>query len=119
MTIRSKFIETTCTKIERIINYPVFRGVMSSLFPSDSMLQVLNAIAPQQRNTANLACRIWPQPSERSKTYPEPKLVVGGDNGKPFALNPVSLDTLSPLGEINGFKDIKDKKLLARKFNIL
>ena len=58
ITFRARYINTPCTVLEKAMNMPLFRGVMSSAFGKP--FTILNAFSPQQRDTANLACRVWP-----------------------------------------------------------
>lgn len=109
-TFRSKFIETPCTSIERSLKTPLFRGVMSRPFAPP--FTFLNAVSPQERNTANLACRVWPPTG--TITTDSPQLIVSGDNGAPYVLNPRTLQTEGRLAEVNrDFRNLDGIKLLA------
>jgi len=110
-TFRSRYVSTPVTSMERRLQTPFSRGVMSRVF--DTPFKFLNAFLSQERNTANLACRLWP-PNTPQNFDKLKKLVVGGDNAASFVLDPETLATLGPLTDVDSsFADLNGKKVLA------
>mmetsp|Transcript_19972 Transcript_19972/g.25163 ORF Transcript_19972/g.25163 Transcript_19972/m.25163 type:complete len:600 (+) Transcript_19972:35-1834(+) len=107
-TFQSKYVNTFLTSLERNLKRPVSRGVMSRIF--DGPFKFLNILSPQERNTANLACRAWPPSSVSSE---QQRLLVGGDNSAPYCLDIQNLNTKGLLSNEDSFVEIKGKKMLA------
>ncbi|CAK9115066.1 unnamed protein product, partial [Durusdinium trenchii] len=111
ITYRGRFVETTCSSMERAAGRPLFRGVFSNVVDFDLPLGLLNAFSPRTRETANLTCRRWPPRAPRGVGGPpcSAVLVASGDNDTPMALDPTTLETLGPAP----FPGLSDEKWLA------
>ncbi|MFN0318613.1 MAG: carotenoid oxygenase family protein [Burkholderiales bacterium] len=102
--LKSAIVETPLTKLERIFNKALARGVMSTLGSP-----VWNALTSSERNTANFSTTLWPLPGSSSK-HPS-ILIVAGDNGMPYVVDPKTLRTVGPISKY--LPDLNDKKMLA------
>lgn len=102
---KTAIVETPLTQNERRFGLPLARGVMSSLGNP-----LVNALVPAQRDTANLSAVLWPPPGLQN-TVVAPVLIVAGDNGTPFRVDPITLKTLGPLSDV--IPELKDRPMLA------
>lgn len=112
LLMKTAVVQTPLTKWERRLNMPLARGVMNSLTKTmDIPGCLLNALASSERDTANLVATLWPPSGPSEKQV----LIVGGDNGTPYAVDPASLKTLGPLEDhVPALKKhLSGKKLLA------
>mmetsp|Transcript_3116 Transcript_3116/g.7658 ORF Transcript_3116/g.7658 Transcript_3116/m.7658 type:complete len:603 (-) Transcript_3116:6-1814(-) len=106
---RTRVIDTQCSVREREDGVVRHRGTMSKGLGSP----MSNILAPQQRDTANIALRSWPLKLGGSHVE-TPVLIAGGDNGSPHGLDPRSLETLGELAEnVASLSALKGKRLLA------
>lgn len=116
LRLQTRIVETTVTKYERMFNTPLARGVMSQLGNP-----LWNALAPTERNTANLMVTMWPPPNtlnndrnnsnKQSVDGEDPVLIVGGDNGEPYMVDPETLETRGKLSD--QVPALRGKKMLA------
>ena len=113
ITHTAKYIQTLCTKVERKINRPLWRGVMSRAFTG--YLTFLNMFSSRDRNTANLACRFWPPTNAKNNQI----IIVGGDNGEPYVLDATTLETKGKLSDQPGFESLKGKPFLAHTRQVM
>lgn len=102
--LKSSIVETPLTKLERKLNLPLARGVMSTLG-----LPLWNALTSSERNTANLSTTLWPPPGSDSEQ--DTILIVAGDNGMPFVVHPKTMKTIGPISMY--LPELKGKKMLA------
>jgi all-trans-8'-apo-beta-carotenal 15,15'-oxygenase len=100
--MKTAHVETPLTKRERSWNVLVARGVMSSLASP-----LLNALAPTERDTANLSATLWPPPGNEK----DPVLIVAADNGRPYAVDPATMETVGRLED--KVPVLKGKRFLA------
>lgn len=111
--LKASIVKTPLVQKELILKCPVARGVMSSLSGSEFPQCLGNALAPSERDTANLVATLWP-PSG-STTDVDPVLIVAGDNGSKYCVDPKTMKTKGPIEVC--FPDLKQeiggKKLLA------
>jgi carotenoid cleavage dioxygenase-like enzyme len=111
--LKASIVKTPLAQIELILNFPVARGVMSSLSGSEFPQCLGNAFASKERDTANLVATLWP-PSD-SDSDMDPVLIVAGDNGSKYCVDPVTMKTKGSLETCfpSMKKEIGGKKLLA------
>lgn len=93
---KASIVQTPLAQTERLLNCPIARGIMSSLAGSEYPQCLNNALAPSERDTANLVAKLWP-PScatsneTMSSRVDEPMLIVTGDNGMPYCMDPKTM----------------------------
>lgn len=95
--LKASIVETPLAQAENRLKCPIARGVMSSLAGTETALSCLgNALAPTERDTANLVATLWP-PSDTLDSEMEPVLIVAGDNGAPYCINPKTMESMGKL----------------------
>lgn len=100
---RAKYVNTPVRKLEKIFQRPLFRGAMSAVADMDTpMGNLMNALSPTTRDTANLAVRKWGTTKENHR------LIVTCDNAPYYSLD---LETL----ETNGIETLDTKMLEGKK----
>ena len=113
LRFQSAIVQTPLARRERSAQKLLERGVMNTVAPFDFPRCLLNAISSSERDTANLTAELWPQDP---KANVKPVLIVGGDNGTPFAVDPATLETLGPLTEVvPSLRELRGLKFLAHK----
>jgi carotenoid cleavage dioxygenase-like enzyme len=102
-SLTAKYVQTPVRKYESWLQRPLFRGAMSAVAPMQksnglSMIQLflsqlLNALSPTTRETANLAVRMWPsRPSSNSTST----LIASSDNCRFYLVDATTLETHGP-----------------------
>ena len=92
---KASVVQTPLAQTERLLNCPIARGVMSSLAGSEYPQCLNNALAPSERDTANLVAKLWPPScattNQTTSSQFEPMLIVAGDNGMPYCIDPKTM----------------------------
>jgi all-trans-8'-apo-beta-carotenal 15,15'-oxygenase len=94
--LKASVVQTPLAQKERYLKCPVARGIMSSLAGSEYPQCLNNALAPSERDTANLVATLWP-PSSILDSHVDPVLIVAGDNGLPYCIDPKTMNSIGSL----------------------
>ena len=102
LQFKASVVRTPLAQKELRLQCPVARGVMSSLAGTETALSCLgNALAPSERDTANLVAILWPpvalKKNTNTTTTIEPMLIVAGDNGQPYCMDPKTMKSKGKL----------------------
>jgi all-trans-8'-apo-beta-carotenal 15,15'-oxygenase len=95
--LKASVVQTSLAQKERLLNCPVARGIMSSLAGSEYPACLNNALAPTERDTANLVATLWPPSDAGGCSDVDPMLIVASDNGSPYCIDPKTMKSKGTL----------------------
>jgi carotenoid cleavage dioxygenase-like enzyme len=107
VTLTAQYVNTPVRKMEKHFQRPLFRGAMSTISNTTASIwnQLINAMSPTSRETANLAVRVWPPPLSSSSSSSSSLLSLPPNMSSSFstssAATTTTTNTLSSISSVS------------------